>query len=218
MDHSCKNRFIFVLAAIMALEWGATALAGDLIVPRSSYLTIDAVAWADLSDLTTRIEDAPLDCEKGAIDPLMVSADAMSFAGDAWVHSSGQGMATWIDATQGEVIFCNIGWETRSAGNSAAELGPIWHYEFTATDSGTFTLAFDTQFYGSSSFGVADYTLVGPDENPYRILPYDSGTITVPFRAGDNAIEIRTGPNIFGTLGTQDTYMTGVFDWSFGSP
>ncbi len=157
------------------------------------------------------------------INPLSASVSALATSGTASVLSEATATASWLNTSQGQVVFSDVGWETfNSIGQATLFSGTDWTYTFFSDTDGIFTLDYDipvstdtTDGFGLNGF---NFNWSGFEGGEFLSLN-SSGTLTRTITAGDTfTVNIKNQANIFfgggGNLLTWKAFMDGIFTWN----
>ncbi|HLO86798.1 MAG TPA: PEP-CTERM sorting domain-containing protein [Nostocaceae cyanobacterium] len=201
-----------LVAAVITVGLNPVAVYA-LPTANSSSLRLEAEADAG-SGLVTDIDS---DSQFGTTNPLSVSVRALATSGNARVLSQGSATATWTNSSEGVVNFSNLGWTTTGVNSGSATLfrGLDWSYEFVSDATGFFTLDYNTSDSGTNTFGLNGFNFLwsGPGGDAF-VGTSNSGTIQRAIFAGQTyTVGLRNQANIFGGLGTRESYLNGRFNW-----
>ncbi|HBL14568.1 MAG TPA: hypothetical protein DD379_24900 [Cyanobacteria bacterium UBA11162] len=185
------------------------------ILALDSSLDLEATADAG-GELVT---DTDFDSQGNTINPLNASVSAFAAFGTASVLSQAKASASWLNTSQGQVVFSDVGWETSNVFSGEATLfnGTDWTYTFFADTDGIFTLDYDVSASTDTTndFGLNGFNFIwsGFEGNTFFGLN-SSGTLTRTITAGDTfTVNINNQANIFGGLSTRQASMDGNFTW-----
>lgn len=195
-----------------------------LITPLSSEFRL--VTYSDAGG--GFVTDTDSQSQGSTLNPLNASVSALATFGNASVLTTVKGTATWVNSSQGTVNLFDIGWNTVGVTFGNAFPGSVngldWAYQFTAGETGLFTLKYDITGFGSDEFGLNTFGLNGFDflwsgSGGYQFLNLNtSGTLERIVTAGNTyTVTIKNIANIGGGLGTRNARMDGVFDWSINT-
>ena len=196
-----------------------------LITPLSSEFRL--ITYSDAGG--GFVTDTDSQSQGSTLNPLNASVSALATFGNASVLTTVKGTATWVNSSQGTVNLFDIGWNTVGVTFGSALPGSVngldWAYQFTAGETGLFTLKYDIAGFGSdefepNTFGLNGFNFLwsGSGENQFLDLN-TSGTLERIVTAGNTyTITIQNIANIGGGIGTRNARMDGVFDWSIMLP
>jgi hypothetical protein len=164
----------------------------------------------------------------GTIDPMKVSAKAVSTDGKAQVRSFGRGSSKWQSLSAGSMRF-HGGWITknvtengRASIRSPANGQPSWQYTFVPDVDSVFTLKWDIRGHGTNTEGLRGYEL-DVRFSPFHTMMVDTeGSVEVFLVAGTTyTISVRnlseTNPpfQFEGMpLGDRKAFITARFSWN----
>jgi hypothetical protein len=154
------------------------------------------------------------------INPLNASVSAPAIFGTASVLSKAKATASWLNTSQGKVVFSDLGWETFNVSSGEAKLfgGTDWKYTFSSDTDGIFTLDYDIPVSTDTTddFGLNGFNFIWSGFEGNKSLSLNSsGTLTRTITAGDTfTVNIKNRANIFGRLTTRKASMDGIFTWN----
>jgi hypothetical protein len=196
-----------------------------LITPLSSEFRL--ITYSDAGG--GFVTDTDSQSQGSTLNPLNASVSALATFGNASVLTTVKGTATWVNSSQGTVNLFDIGWDTVGVtfGNAlpGAVNGLDWAYQFTAGETGLFTLKYDITGFGSdatgpNTFGLNGFNFLwsGSGRNQQYLDLNTSGTLERIVTAGNTyTVTIKNIANIGAGLGTRNARMDGVFDWSINT-
>lgn len=201
-----------------------------LVVPGGSSLQLRASANAVSQVLASpsTVTDTDTDAQTGTVGPLSVAVDALSASGGGSIRATGDISATWDDPNSGLVIW-NAGWVAQSVPGTNGSLALVgglepndgWSYEFTADETGFFTLEFSVVSGGSNTNGLNGFNFewfVPGEPLPVTDFfpPNSSGEVTQPVVAGITyRVRLTNNSGLFdtGALSDRDASLRGTFRW-----
>ncbi len=212
------------LSLVCLLVWVESPRAGS-ITSLDSSVSLTAAAQAGAGSIVVNSNSQ----DQGAtINPLAILLTAQAtYEPDQSVLATAGASATWTSASQGQVIFTNVGWNTTDATGSADLSGGMgWTYTFTSNVTGNFVVNYDVTasgtattsapFFGLNGFFIYAGNVASNGADVFTTTGLNStGTAVLALEAGDTYwVRIDDAANIHGVLGTADQYMNGTFDFS----
>ncbi|WP_262382333.1 PEP-CTERM sorting domain-containing protein [Microcystis aeruginosa] len=223
-----KNRIFFLMTGLavkvpvaagtvfITLETIGLQSVNAAVLALNSSLDLQATADAGGGLVT----DTDSYSQGNTINPLSASVSALATSGTASVLSKATATASWLNTSQGQVVFSDVGWETFSSNGQATLFGGTdWTYTFSSDTDGIFTLDYNIPVSTdtTSSFGLNGFNFIWSGFEGGEFLNLNSsGTLTRTITAGDTfTVNIKNQANIFfgGNL-TRKAFMDGIFTWN----
>ena len=208
--------------------WLAATLAAGALPAAATTAQSGTLAVVANATLGTDVE-SQLNNNSWAAVPTTLTESASVTANDGadFATTSGAATATWASADAGAVNFNQYGWTWNVNNGEFVETdltqnrgGDDWTYTFTATQNGTFSMAYNVAPTTTQTFGLwgwsIDWSGAGgglPVSNPFD--PTASGVFTRSILAGQTyTVGLNGNPNLSSTGGDFSSFMNGQFNWS----